>query len=308
MTLTVLHNLDNSNRGGIQANLLRLHAFSRHRHDFWAATGSMAPEMAAAGMRLWDGGPPADMHFDVVVGHTVGGWSNLDTAGYAHARGIPFIECMHSNAPSPTPPDVVDGFIALSEIALGINARYRRAVRIYGIVPHQVWPKNGASIGRLSRLVHEKRPAEYLMLARTFPDEHFLLGGSGPLGEQIARDATPNLELTGWVGDTAAFLSRLKLFVFPTQDECCCVSVAAAQMAGVPVICQDIPALRETTGGQAAFATDTPDFASKIADALARPEVYAELGRAGQAFAKAHFSPEITVNAWDTYLESICQT
>lgn len=303
--MRILHNLDNSNRGGIQENILRLYKHSRHSHSFWAADGSMAGEMREAGMVLWNGGPPEGEHYDVVVGHTVGGWNNHDASRFSRNRGAKFVEVMHSNCRTPTDPGDCDGFIALNDITLRLNGHMPKAIRIYGIVEIPETIIKGDSIGRLSRLVDEKRPQDFLIIASAFRGEKFILGGDGPMAEQLKHDSPMNMTMSGWVRDFPGFFSKIKLFVFPTRDECSCVSVAMAQICGIPCVVQDIPPLRETTGGFALFANDVPDFASHVSRFLANPESYQEMAENGRLWATQNFGVPGTVGTWDDYLENL---
>lgn len=313
--MKILHNLDNSHRGGIQEMILRLYLWSAHEHHFWAADGSMAAQMRQAGMKLWPGGPPPEEHYDVVVGHTVGGWSNNGLADYAHAHGAKFIECMHSIATTPTDPARIDAFVAVSQLAISQNTHlhpYKRQV-IYPPVDCQALrdferaqrdeTDSKPHIGRLSRLVEEKRPAEFALLAREFPACTWLMAGDGPEMSRIST--SDNLFLVGWILDLPRFYGSLDLFVFPTRDECACVSVAQAQAAGVPVICQDIPALRETTGGLATFCNSHNDFYQAINRWLARPADFADQNRRAQDWARRMFDYPITIGAWDTLCEAV---
>jgi len=297
--MNILHCLDNLNLGGIQEMVYRLFLHSLDHHAWWAADGSFSPELRRAGMVIWNGGPPREAQYDICVGHTVGGWSYRDTFLWAKERGMKTVECMHSNARSPTPPDLVDAFVALNHIALHLNPHMARRQVIYGIADVGAARRNAqGSIGRLSRLVDEKRPQDFLALANRFPSENFVLAGHGPLYHQISVMASGNLTLLGQVRDFASFYSGLKLFVFPTRDECCCISVAMAQMAQVPVLCQDIPPLRETTGGHAQFASTDDQFARGIETFLDNPQPYWEVADQGWEWAKQNFSPSVVVDQW----------
>jgi len=309
--LKVLHLLDNSNLGGIQELILRLHLYSRHWHDFHAADGSMAAELLARGMVLWHEPVPlaAYTQYDVVVGHGVGGWSYDDSFGVAHRMGHKTIEVMHSIARSLTDPKSADGFIALSDLALARNKHMPRAQRIYVPVethkfpyPKPDWP---LAIGRLSRLAEEKEAWRLVPIAAHFPKEQFLIAGDGPDRERIALFAPLNLQLVGTMRDLHEFYARLKLFVFPTRDECCSAAVAQAQAANLPVICADIPALRETTGGYATFCRSDFDFVNAIQGYLDHPDPYWRMAALGYRWAQDQFSIERTVGAWDAYLEGL---
>ena len=312
--LKVLHLLDNSNLGGIQELILRLHLYSRHRHDFRAADGSMARELLSKGMVLWDGYTPDEalVQYDILVGHGVGGWA-YDKDFYAAKQYYhqATVEVMHSIARSLTDPHLADGFIALSDLALEHNKHMRRAQRIYVPVETRLFPGQGQpgalAIGRLSRLADEKEAWRLPAIAMHFPGQAFLIAGDGPDRERIEllakRASLSNLQLVGTVRDLPAFYARLKLFVFPTRDECCSAAVAQAQAAGLPVICSDIPALRETTGGYAVFCRSDFDFVNAVQSYLDFPSPFLRMARYGQAWAATQFSIERTVGAWDTYLE-----
>lgn len=304
--MKILHNLDNSNIGGIQELIFNLYKHSRHQHDFWAADGTMAPIMRMMGMTLWNGNPPEDARYDVIVGHGVGGWSCDNLAAYAHSHGAKFVEVMHSVARALTQPSSADGFIAVSDLALDRNRHMPRAQRIYPMLNclFQDWTP-GTKIGRLSRLHPDKHPYELGELARHFPHQQFLIGGDGPERERLT--GIPNVELAGLVRDFQAFYAQLKLYVYHAGDECCCMTVAMAQAAGVPLIVQDLPALRETTGSYATFCQSPGDFMMAVWRFLEDPSATYLQASEGRAWAYRNFNPLDVAQQWDVYLESIAK-
>lgn len=306
MTLRVLHSLDSWNLGGIQELVLKLHLYSRNEHATWGYAGTMTPYMREAGMVHWEGGPPDDQHYDVVIEHTVGGWSGHGLSGWARQRGTKIVECMHSNAYSPTPPEDLDGWIGLNHQTRQMNPLMPKATTIYGILNAADFSQHrGPAIGRLSRLASEKCPNDFLDLACSFPKQQFIMAGDGPLFEQLRAASPSNLSMVGWVRDFGDYYSKLKLFVFPTRDECCSMSLAMAQAAGLPCIVQDLRQLRETTGENAIFCNSLPDFVSQINNFLSDPGRYDEMAAAGRSWAYSHFDKSVTVTAWDAYLESL---
>lgn len=308
--MRILHCLDNSNIGGIQGLILNLHENSIHDHEFWAADGSMAPYMRSRGMLLWNSGPPTGRVYEVVVGHTVGGWSYQDTFRWARQRGAKTVEVMHSNATSPTPPGLVDAFVSLNRIADGMNPNMPNRSTIYGIVEAGKFTGGrGERVGRLSRLAGEKRPQDFVTIASRIPEAKFVMAGDGPMFSLLRSQAPPNLEMVGNVTNFPAFYGGLRLFVFPTQDECCCISVAMAQAAGIPVICQDIAPLRETTGGFAFFASSVEGFVETARYALFDPGGQAlaeEYAQHGLDWAVRMFGVEETVGRWDVLINRLC--
>ncbi len=309
--MRILHSLDNSHRGGIQEFIFSLYSMSKHEHQFWAADGTMAGEMRAAGMRLWnrDSGdnPTPDDKFDVVIGHTVGGWSHHNLAGWAREHGAKIVECMHSPASSPTPAEDLDGFVAVGESALSPNRHMPKAVCIYPPLDVSSFKQEvrGSAIGRMSRLVDEKRPIDFVVLANSFRSERFLLAGDGNQFSYLRDQNIPNVSMVGWIRDFPDFYSKLKLFVFPTRDECNSMSVARALASACPLIVQDTGSLRETTGGFAWYARDVPEFATRIQAFLNDPQGYNLVPQALQ-WAWDHYDKLVTVDrGWDPYLESM---
>jgi glycosyltransferase involved in cell wall biosynthesis len=67
----------------------------------------------------------------------------------------------------------------------------------------------------------------------------------------------PNVTLTGHVADDelAAILSGARALVFPSDDEGYGLPPVEALACGTPVVCTDIPALREVLGDRATYAS-----------------------------------------------------
>ncbi len=309
--MNLLHGLDVWSVGGIQEYVLLIQRYSRHHSDCWGVPSTMAPYLEAEGCVIWPGGPPQELqdnhYYSVFIGHGVAGWSWNDGFRWAKERGMRTVECVHSNARVLTDPSLVDAFVSLNHIADVLNSHMPNRRVIYGVVEVDKFNRKGLhnKIGRLSRLASEKRPQDFVELARQFPYEQFVLAGDGVLYNQLFSSAPANCALPGMLRDFPEFYAQLKLFVFPTQDEACCVSVAMAQAAGIPVICSDIPPLRETTGGFATFCRSPSEFRSAVANYLEAPIPHVELAEQGRAWVRSHFAPEVTVGAWDALVESL---
>lgn len=315
MRKTVVHRLDVLHIGGIQEMVFNLYKASSHDHKWWVMVGGgeFEAEMRSAGMEIYIGAPPPGM--DVLVGHTVGGWSYNETFAEQRRRGVKTIECMHSIADSQTSPGLVDAFVAVSELAAERNSARFNAITIYppiNVEAFRVRKRTGTHpqqpvIGRLSRLAPEKRPLEFVEIARRLPEYRFVIAGGGPLLERVRLSAPPNLEVVGWVRDFPEWYAGIDLFVFPTADECCCVSVAMAQAAGVPVICQNIAPLVETTGGGAIFCHHIDDFVTSIRRVLSGSAWATAENMAGRArsFVCERFSLSGTVSAWDDLVDRL---
>jgi glycosyltransferase involved in cell wall biosynthesis len=275
---------------------------SKHEHAWLSSDGSMRDEMLAAGMKCLTAWP--EDKWDVFVGHGVGGWSYDGAFQLAKSKGMKTVEVMHSNHISLTMPEVCDAFVGLNQITTNINLHMPRARKIYGVIDWENYPKQstGKKIGRLSRLVHEKNPQSIIGLARKFPNEEFVIAGGGPLEDEIRRLAPKNLEVLGMVRNMHEFYYQLKVFAFSTVDECCCMSVAMAQAAGIPVVCSKIHSLLETTGGNALFASNFDEFAGAVSWFLEEPNRAQVWGNVGRNFVKANFN---SVEKWDSLIEEL---
>jgi glycosyltransferase involved in cell wall biosynthesis len=306
--MRVLHIIDQLHRGGIGEFIFNFYKHSKFEHCAKSYKGGMSYEMEAAGMKHWEGEIPEDVKIDVVVGHGVGGWSYDDTFGWAKKRGCKTVEVMHSVHKSLTNPALCDGFIALSKDALAECTNMPNGKVIYTMSNwvHRNHPYDiSLPIGRMSRVVEEKKPHVFVEIARSVPDRGFILGGDGYMLEELKQKAPSNVVFTGWVRDFQTFYNSLGLFVFPTKEECCPMSLAMALAAGVPAIVQDTRALRETTNGYATFCNRVPDFVDAIEDFYKNPEPYIGLANKAHDWAKV-FSVDNVIRTWEDYLEEIC--
>lgn len=87
--------------------------------------------------------------------------------------------------------------------------------------------------------------------------------------------------------DLASLYEGAAMLVFPSRYEGFGLPVTEAMAAGVPVVCSDIPVLRETAGTAAAYFdhTDPESIANVVREVLADPEQRETMGRAGRAHA-----------------------
>ena len=309
--MNVVHCLDVLNIGGIQEMGFNLYKKSKHRHSWWvqARGGSFEAEMLREGMAITT--DPGNEKPDVLVGHTVGGWTYDEKFEWARKRGAKTVEVMHSNANSPTRPELVDVFIGVSQRATEMGARrFPRVECIYPPIIAEFKERRREKVqvvGRLSRLAPEKRPDAFVEVARDFPDLHFVLAGDGPMRAELEARAPKNLQMVGWVRDFPAFYYHVDLFLFSTRDECNCVSVAMAQMAGVPVVCQDTPALRETTGGHALLVNDPGSsvFCEALAAVKANYRSALQVAGQGKVFTESRYGLVETIGKWDALIDDL---
>ncbi|WP_164860535.1 glycosyltransferase family 1 protein [Rhodococcus sp. X156] len=141
-------------------------------------------------------------------------------------------------------------------------------------LPHKNFP---VLLEALARIPAHERPRLVI------PGSH----GDDPLRALVDRlDLHDDVELLGWV--TPEELDRLyrtaALYVLPSRFEGFGLPVLEAMSRGCPVVCSDIPVLREV-GGEAAAYLDTRD-ATAVADTLRTllkdPAELSRLSTAGQ--------------------------
>jgi glycosyltransferase involved in cell wall biosynthesis len=121
-----------------------------------------------------------------------------------------------------------------------------------------------------------------------------LVGKYGWKTEAI-RSEVEKAEAAGWLRhlgyvsepELAALYQSAQLVLFPSLYEGFGLPAVEAQWAGTPLICSDLPVLREVAGDGALFApSDRPDlFAAEVMRVLANRSLAQELSRKGKAHA-----------------------
>ena len=104
-------------------------------------------------------------------------------------------------------------------------------------------------VGGLEHNDPRKRVRELAAAATDVP--LVLVGPTNPWAHEL-----PNVTLTGQVDDDelAAILTGARALVFPSDDEGFGLPPVEALACGTPVVCTDIPALREVLGDRATYA------------------------------------------------------
>lgn len=137
-------------------------------------------------------------------------------------------------------------------------------------------PPDVPLLGSVARLHETKNLSAAIRMLALHPDWHLALAGQGPERarlEALARslDVAERLHFTGELSPEriAQFLKCLDAFVFPTLAETFGLAAVEAAQAGVPVVANDLPVLREVldaNGPCALFvdANDTAAFAAAV--------------------------------------------
>lgn len=177
-------------------------------------------------------------------------------------------------------------------------------------------PPDGRLLGCVARLHPLKNLAAAVRLLPHDPAWHLALAGQGEERDALAALADrlgcgARLHLVGElppdrVGD---FLRALDAFVFPSRAETFGLAAVEAAQAGVPVVANALPVLREvlaTGEGPCALFVDTEDDAA-FAEAVRRlerePDLAARLVRSGRGLA-GRFPVDAMAGAYDDLLRA----
>ncbi|AWN36550.1 glycosyltransferase family 4 protein [Methylobacterium radiodurans] len=177
-------------------------------------------------------------------------------------------------------------------------------------------PAGGRLLGCVARLHPLKNLEAAVRLLPQDPAWHLALAGQGAERDALAGLAqrlgcAARLHLVGElppdrVGD---FLRALDVFVFPSRAETFGLAAVEAAQAGVPVVANALPVLREvlaTDEGPCALFVDTEDGAA-FAEAVHRlerePDLATRLVRSGSGLGR-RFPVDTMAEAYDTLLRA----
>ena len=154
-------------------------------------------------------------------------------------------------------------------VAVGINKPHKNLVTL---------------VAALARLPRERRPLLVVAGPRDprWPDAGALAAAAGIAADVRALGVVPEARLPGLYRSAAAF-------AFPTTSEGFGMPVLEAMREGTPVVCSDLPVLREAGGDAARYlpALEPAAWAAALAELLADPAARAALAAAGRARAAA---------------------
>lgn len=153
---------------------------------------------------------------------------------------------------------------------------------------------NAKVVGWMGRFIEVKRPKVLLELARSFPDAFFVMGGDGPLFEQMKSSAPSNLLMLGWV-DSDLILSASDLFLSTSRSEGMPLALIEAQRYGLPVIAPDVGSISEIIlNGRTGFCIgeNLQELRTSIFDLLNNEDLRKEFSKCAANNAREEFSSE----------------
>lgn len=204
------------------------------------------------------------------------------------------------------------GFPADRVIVTPLASRYERSLS--AIDPTPIWPRPYLLF--VSTLEPRKNLTGLItafeILKRTADPalDLVLIGQRGwldqPILDQIARSLNQSsIHRLRYVpdGQLARFYCQAQAFVYPSHYEGFGLPVLEAMSLGAPVVCSDIPALREVAGGAALFVDpmDTAALAAALAQLLQDPAQRQRLIAQGQTQARQFSWAKTAQRTLDAY-------
>lgn len=174
-----------------------------------------------------------------------------------------------------------------------------RLVTVGRMVP----PKDQTTLLRAFRLV-----------ADAYPEASLTLIGSGPLRNDLEREAT-NLGISNQISftghlpreDVFKHLNNADIFLISSTAEGFCVAAVEAMLCGLPIVASDIPVLHEVIGGGGVFAPPRKHrlFADRIKELLENDDQRATLAATAEARAHKQFSLEHIAEQYLEFYRSV---
>jgi glycosyltransferase involved in cell wall biosynthesis len=178
-------------------------------------------------------------------------------------------------------------------------------------------PQGVPLLGSVARLASGKNFGAAIRLLPDHPDWHLVLGGHGPEKERLLTLAQrlgcgDRLHLAGEINPDSVgdFLAALDVFVFPTLAETFGLAAVEAAQAGVPVVANDVPVLREVLAvdgkpcAMFAEASNTAAFGEAVSRVLEDAALREQVRSIG-AQLKDRYSAEKMFDAYDRLIRSV---
>jgi glycosyltransferase involved in cell wall biosynthesis len=168
---------------------------------------------------------------------------------------------------------------------------------------HPQRPTSEIILGTAGRLV-ELKGIEYLLsaasaLRREFPALRVEIAGSGPHRRKLEAAVAPcglegHVEFLGWIDDLNSVLPRWDVFVMPSLEEGFPIAALDAMAAGLPVVATSVGGvpdlIQDGKTGWLVPPRDADALVSRLRLLLSNPEMRRNMGAAGYARVRDHFS------------------
>ncbi|MEW5829394.1 MAG: glycosyltransferase [Chloroflexota bacterium] len=179
-------------------------------------------------------------------------------------------------------------------------------------------PMEATVLGIVARLTEQKDHANFLraaaIIAEAAPGTRFLVAGEGPLRASLA-DLAASLELaevvtfTGARKDIPAIYGAMDVLVFSSRWEGLPVALLEGMASGLPVIATRVGGIPEVlehgVGGIIVPPSDPAALAVACLKLIRNPVLGQQMGAAGLAHVKAHYSIDAMVEATSRLYQSL---
>ena len=149
----------------------------------------------------------------------------------------------------------------------------------------------------VARVTEVKGPERVITLAERFPDTTFLMAGGGNLLDEMRRLAPANLRVLGWM-PTADVYAAADIALSTSFNEGMPVSLIEAQLAGLPVVANNVGSVREVVQHEATGLVGANlDLVDNLKTLLLDDALRGKMASVAQERARQVFSPEHMVRA-----------
>jgi len=162
----------------------------------------------------------------------------------------------------------------------------------------------GIIIGGGGRLSAQKNLTTLIdameLIVPDYPNVHLALTGEGPKRDFLEQKVqqiglTDNVHFLGWLPsqkDVFAFYEAIDIFAFPSLYEGFGMANTEAMATETPVVCNDIPVLREVVGdaGILVDATDEIELVEALERLVTDPDLRSELGKKARRRVEERYS------------------
>ena len=179
-----------------------------------------------------------------------------------------------------------------------------------------VHPANGVStkpyVGYVGRISREKGVHTIIDAARRCPEIPFRIVGRVNDDYHLVKDLPPNVQMVGFLAgeDLSRFYAGARMTISASECfESFGMSVAEAMQHGRPVVVSRIGVfpefVQDGVTGRLFEPGDAEGLAARVRELWANPERCEQMGRAGRAWARREYSPEMYYSRLMNVIRSI---
>jgi len=158
-------------------------------------------------------------------------------------------------------------------------------------------PAESVTVAWVARVTDVKGPHRVIGLAKQFPTATFLMAGGGNLLDDMRRDAPSNLHVLGWA-PAAHVYGASDVALSTSFNEGMPVSLIEAQLAGLPVVANDVGSVREVVQNEVTgFVGTTADLSDNLGSLIADGALRQAMGARARERSQRLFAPQRMVRA-----------